>query len=366
MKKIIVNSPTYGTKEILVDDSDYEYIKQWNWYVVKHRNTFYARRDVRLPEHTQIKMHRQLLGVNDKAVEVDHRDHNGLNNQKINLRLCLGDDNKKNRIKQIKGCSSNFIGVTLRNRKEKSGKTYQYWTAMITFKGVTKYKSFPYTPEGELMAAKERDKMAIECFGAFAHLNFNEEKNNNMKKTLQQIFNEIGNLTSEDRGGNDKGGQIHTYLETYDKLFEPFRNGCTILEIGLATGDSIRLWDKYFENSKIVGCDISIVFNAVPYTGNGNALDIIQADATKPEFLELIKDYKFDLVVEDGDHQTASQIATFNLLKGKMNPGGIYCMEDILALDIEREKYLALHDNCEIIDMRDNGRFDNVLIIYKF
>lgn len=186
------------------------------------------------------------------------------------------------------------------------------------------------------------------------------------KQTLQQIFNEIGNLTDQDYGGNDKGGKIHTYLETYDKLFEPFRDGCTMLEIGLATGDSIRLWDKYFTNSNIVGCDISVVFNAVPYTGNGNTLDIIQADATKPEFLERIKDYEFSLVVDDGSHVTQDMIDTFNLLKGKMKKGGIYILEDILALDQERSRFEALHDNCEIIDMRDNGRFDNVLIIYRF
>ena len=63
-------------------------------------------------------------------------------------------------------------------------------------------------------------------------------------QTLQEIFNEIGNLTEIDRGGNDKGGKIHTYLETYDRLFQPFQNGCTMLEIGLALGDSIKLWDR--------------------------------------------------------------------------------------------------------------------------
>ena len=70
--------------------------------------------------------------------------------------------------------------------------------------------------------------------------------------------------------------------------------------------------------------------------------------------------------MEDGSHVTSQQIETFNLLKGKMKPDGIYCMEDILALDIEREKYLALHPHCEIIDMRHTGRFDNVLIVYRF
>lgn len=188
-----------------------------------------------------------------------------------------------------------------------------------------------------------------------------------MERTLVEIFAEIGNHSGIDIGCNDKDG-IHTYLETYDKLFWPFRDGCTFLEIGLALGDSIKLWDHYFENSKIVGADISVVFNPfnVIKKFSTNKVFIVEADATKPEFLEYIKDYEFDLIVEDGDHQTISQITTFNLLKHKMKKGGYYILEDILALDVERDKYLSLHDNCEIIDMRGNGRFDNILIIYRF
>lgn len=188
------------------------------------------------------------------------------------------------------------------------------------------------------------------------------------KESLQKIFNEIGNLTDVDGGCNDKGGKIHTYLATYDLLFTPFRNGCTILEIGLAMGDSLRLWDRYFENSKIVGCDISVVFDAkdIPYNENGNLLDIIEADATSPDFLEKIKEYELDLCIDDGNHQTQSQIDTFNLIKHKMKKNSIYIIEDLLALDVEREKYLALHDNVEIIDMRNNGRFDNALCVIRF
>ena len=71
-----------------------------------------------------------------------------------------------------------------------------------------------------------------------------------MKQILVEIFNEIGHFGS-DVGANDKNS-THTYLETYDRLFEPFRNGCNFLEIGLGGGDSIKLWDRYFENSKII------------------------------------------------------------------------------------------------------------------
>lgn len=185
-----------------------------------------------------------------------------------------------------------------------------------------------------------------------------------MKKTLQGIFNEIGNLTDQDFGGNDKGGKIHTYLETYDKLFEPFRYGATILEIGLATGDSIRLWDEYFENSNIVGVDISLVFPRGEYKNN---VRLIECDATKPVILEHMKEFTFDLVVEDSSHMEADSISIFNLLKPKMKPNSLYIVEDVLNLDLSRPRFEALHDNCEIIDMRHiNNRFDNVLIIYRF
>lgn len=181
--------------------------------------------------------------------------------------------------------------------------------------------------------------------------------------TLQEIFNEIGNLSGIDTGGNDKGG-IHTYLETYDRLFEPFRNGCTMLEIGLATGDSIKLWDRYFEKSIIFGVDISIVF---PKQGYKNTVYILEADATKGSILKALAGHAFDIIIDDGDHQTASQLATFEILKRKMKKGGLYIIEDLLALDIERERYMALHENVEIIDMRHiNGRFDNALCIIKF
>lgn len=187
-------------------------------------------------------------------------------------------------------------------------------------------------------------------------------KNNFMKQSLTEIFKRIGHFGA-DIGCNDKGG-THTYLETYDKILEPYRNDCTFMEIGLAMGDSIKLFDEYFENSKIIGVDISVVFEIPKYK---NDIQIIQSDATKVEFLNTIKDEMFDVIIDDGSHLTADQITTFNLLKGKMNKGGIYIIEDILALDIERKKFEALHDNCEIIDMRHvNNRFDNCLILYRF
>jgi len=184
-----------------------------------------------------------------------------------------------------------------------------------------------------------------------------------MKQTLTEIFKEIGHF-GEDIGCNDKGG-THTYLGAYENLFAPFRNGCTFMEIGLALGDSIKLFDRYFENSQIVGVDIGLVFPP-PVEGYRNKVHLIEADATKPEFLEKMGMRKFDIIIDDASHMGDDQVATFNLCKHMMNPGGLYVIEDILNLDMSRKTFEGLHDNCEVIDMRHTGRFDNVLICYKF
>lgn len=182
-------------------------------------------------------------------------------------------------------------------------------------------------------------------------------------KTLVDIFAKIGNHTGVDLGGNDKNS-THSYLETYDKLFAPFQKDCSFLEIGLAMGDSIKLFDEYFENSKITGVDISVVFEVPEYK---NDVRIIQSDATKSSFLDKIKDEMFDIVIDDGSHMEQDQVDTFNMLKSSMNKGGIYIIEDILALDSNRKRFESLHSNCEIIDLRGvKGRFDDVLIIYRF
>lgn len=195
-------------------------------------------------------------------------------------------------------------------------------------------------------------------------------------KSLTEIFAEIGNNTGVDIGCNDKGG-IHTYLETYDKLFAPFQKGCTMMEIGLAMGDSMKMWREYFTNSNIIGVDISIVFECSHLMGrdpNGNLNAYWECDATKDIILSYIEEFSktkmnltgFDIIIDDGSHMEADQFKTFNLLKSKMNPGGVYIIEDILALDQNRHKFEALHTNCEVVDMRHTGRFDNVLIIYRF
>lgn len=183
-------------------------------------------------------------------------------------------------------------------------------------------------------------------------------------KTLKEIFAEIGHFGS-DIGCNDKGG-THSYLEVYDGYFAPFqcRENVSILEIGLALGDSIKLFDQYFYNAKIVGVDISVIFPPQEYK---NEVEIIECDATTDLVNQKLGNQMFDIIIDDGSHMEQDQIKTFELLKHRMKKGGIYIIEDILALDQNAHRFKALYPNCTIIDLRNQkGRFDDILIIYKF
>ena len=148
-------------KVALVDDKDFEYLNQWKWHVLKDYLTYYAARNIRLAngKQTSIRMHRVILNV-PKGMVTDHIDHNGLNNQKANLRICDASENNMNR-KSQRNSSSKFKGVFWHKRNKK-------WSAQLTFKGETNYLGF-FNSEKD--ASLAYDKKAIELFGEFANLN---------------------------------------------------------------------------------------------------------------------------------------------------------------------------------------------------
>ena len=60
--------------------------------------------------------------------------------------------------------------------------------------------------------------------------------------------------------GTDKSSLDHNYTETYDRLFHSLRNAqITLLEIGVSSGASLKMWLDYFPLAHIVGFDIEEV-----------------------------------------------------------------------------------------------------------
>uniref|UniRef100_A0A6M3JCL7 Putative homing endonuclease n=1 Tax=viral metagenome TaxID=1070528 RepID=A0A6M3JCL7_9ZZZZ len=149
-------------KVALVDDADYEWLNQWKWYAERHRGyLFYAARNspmVNSCPRTRIYMHWLVLG----AKGGDHKDGNGLNNQRGNLRGCTHRQNSMNTRPQTGGASI-YKGV-VRERKSK----IHPWRAQIMVQGKNAHLGC-YATEGE--AALVYNQKAAEIFGEFARLN---------------------------------------------------------------------------------------------------------------------------------------------------------------------------------------------------
>jgi hypothetical protein len=159
-------------KEAIVDDSDFDLLSQWNWYAVNNSDRgFYAVANMEPGKPT--RMHRFLLSINDPKIFVDHINHNGLDNQRVNLRTCTRLQNQRNR-RSNKNSSSQYIGVSSCVHK-KRGKEYKYWQSAIkTGEKSINLGLFPFTAEGEIQAAIVRDEASKKYHGEFANLNFKQ------------------------------------------------------------------------------------------------------------------------------------------------------------------------------------------------
>jgi len=118
------------------------------------------------------------------------------------------------------------------------------------------------------------------------------------------------------------------YFDVYEREFTRFRNRpVTFLEIGVFRGGSIPMWKEFFaDGSKLVFIDIDP--DCKTFEIEGTTVEIgSQAD---PEFLaRLASDHgPFDVILDDGSHINAHQIASHRGLWPALSDGGVYLVED--------------------------------------
>lgn len=83
--------------EAVVDETDAALVGQYNWCAHPAvGGLVYARTEWRADgKRTRVTMHRLLIAP-DPGYVVDHIDGNGLNNRRLNLRVCLHKENLRN------------------------------------------------------------------------------------------------------------------------------------------------------------------------------------------------------------------------------------------------------------------------------
>ena len=146
----------------VVDDADYDRVSAYRWSASRTKNTVYGIRKLKTPEgkRTSLLLHRFILGVTDPEIEVHHADHNGLNNQRANLRKTIRGEHDGSRSKS-RG-SSQYKGVSWAKAKGK-------WRACITIRKRSIHLGYF---DDEIEAARVYDVAAQRCFGVMAKFNF--------------------------------------------------------------------------------------------------------------------------------------------------------------------------------------------------
>lgn len=153
-------------KITIVDADMYDRLMRQKWYAQgpDKQGTWYAVCNYGPPRYGKggiagifLSMHRVIMGT-PEGMETDHRNHDGLDNRRCNLRICTKSQNQMNK-RPSKGCASAFKGVTWYQGK---------WSANIRVKGKMKYLG---RYASELKAAQAYNEAATEYFGEFACLN---------------------------------------------------------------------------------------------------------------------------------------------------------------------------------------------------
>lgn len=159
--------------------------------------------------------------------------------------------------------------------------------------------------------------------------------------------------------GSDKD-TAHSYGAMYDSFVGPMKDRIhSVLEVGVLGGASLRAWCEYFGPAVCVyGID------KWPQAGPAPDATILLCDSMNPtSVLASLGAMTFDLIVDDGGHDPTEQSATYNNLWDRVNPGGLYVVEDIQH-ESTAEHFRAL--GAEVVDLRRvKGKFDDLVAVFR-
>jgi hypothetical protein len=121
--------------------------------------------------------------------------------------------------------------------------------------------------------------------------------------------------------------RLHNYLMFYWMHFRDIRFQVkNLLEIGVQTDRSLRMWEEFFPNATVYGLDIDPKCKEI----EGGRRKMFIGDQSDVGFLKRVVDQvgSFDIIIDDGSHLVHHQLATFNYLFPILTDHGIYVMED--------------------------------------
>jgi len=212
---------------------------------------------------------------------------------------------------------------------------------------------------------------------------YNPEPWNRIDKSMKEIYSDLiahYNIDRKDDTGeivqqfSDKG-TVHSYIDFYGEHFAGRRMYARILEIGLMTGASMKLWTEYFYLYDIAGIDLRAGWNDIkPWQQDLESDPKIELhfgiDSTRQQ-VEF--DNSFHIILDDGAHDWQSQFLTFRNYWPALAVGGVYYIEDVenqlsserlqqaIARWIGPDHKIGMNEYCGL----KNGRSDDRILMVK-
>src|SRR6266699_1974207 len=124
----------------------------------------------------------------------------------------------------------------------------------------------------------------------------------------------------------DDGAKPLRMYAIYDRYFGEFSGPINLLELGVHTGESLKLWASYFPQGKIIGIDIiespnfsdypNVVFECADQTDSDRLKEICLTHG------------ELDIVIDDASHIGQYSAASYDALFPHLKRGGLYIIED--------------------------------------
>jgi hypothetical protein len=151
-------------------------------------------------------------------------------------------------------------------------------------------------------------------------------------------LDDLANKYSTDKGTLYPDGSRHGYAPFYDKYLTPMRHDpIRMLEVGVwmectQGGESIRMWNEYFDKASIYTFDIRDMTNHIAVTSNDRVHFFLGDQSNRENLSSMYEAYgsqEFDFILEDGSHVHAHQMISFAHLFKYVKSGGFYILEDM-------------------------------------
>jgi len=139
----------------VIDDADIALVLPYKWHLVRRCRNLYAATHDPADHKKRILMHRLIMNAPPDK-DIDHRDCDGLNNRRSNLRFASPSQNAQNNRRRVNN-RSGFKGVNFQSQRNK-------WQARITVAGKTRSLGLYDTAES---AARAYGRAATLLFGEF-------------------------------------------------------------------------------------------------------------------------------------------------------------------------------------------------------